>query len=158
MLEFQKLVAMPKAKRQVVNLLTSGLCLSQGSCSGVDVGGEQQLSLQVLQDGAEAVEEALTPNWWTVLYEIWMKIHPIGQLGGTFTFCAMCHGILKWIYRLVKRRWWNQMTSCMLPRREMYPHLYNEAPAYEETPADTVQYELNHMRNKSRTTTTSTMA
>ena len=100
--EFQRLTVMPRAREQVVSVLTQGLCVAQGSCSTKEVVGSQQFDLSVLQQGVDEVEAAVTPGWWTTIEKIWTRIHVVGQLGGLITVGILITQICKFIWRLFK--------------------------------------------------------
>ena len=104
---------------------------------------------QVLQQGVDEVEAAVTPGWWTTVEKIWTRIHVVGQLGGLITVGILITQICKFIWRLFKLYLWGTVGDCLHPRRHLYHHRY-AAPAYEENAADP--------GSRSKTSTASTMA
>ena len=59
---FARATALPHARKQVVETLTLGLCLSTQACTTADVRGGEQLSLSPLRTVIKEAEEAVTPG------------------------------------------------------------------------------------------------
>ena len=109
---FARATALPHARKQVMETLTVGLCLSTGTCKPEDVRGGEQFSLSPLKTVLQEAREAVTPGFIEEAVEFWQGTGvAVGALGGWLVLMFITVQMARWVSTATKVRitgWWRR--------------------------------------------------